>query len=261
MSGYGGSPWGGSPWGSGVLTSASVESITATSTRTVKVNFLLDMLCLSSIGEHDVLNAKNWRISSNGRFFTPLSVRKVGSSARIFEVALLQDLSAFTVEHLLTIYAYDALLNPLSEAVELPFGGCVALRVPQPRQQQYDLLNTAYTTDESNAGLQVDSSGGYVVHSGKSLLEKLLYRRITTIPGAFSHLSDVEYGLGLRAKALITDFNLLKLKIEEQAKLEPTVTAAVATLQLQSSSGILTVQLKVESTEGINDFAFDFATR
>lgn len=109
-----------------------------------------------------------------------------------------------------------------------------------------DLLNRpAPASDGSSSvsGTLVIVGGDYKNQQGTSLLEKLIIRRLTTVPGDFLHLPS--YGCGLRAKTAIPAGDLAKLQavIKQQIQQEREVDSCTVTLTMTQNT--LFVQLAV----------------
>jgi hypothetical protein len=91
--------------------------------------------------------------------------------------------------------------------------------------------------------LVITSSGDYDTVTGAELVKKLIIRRLTTGRGEFFHLPN--YGVDFRVKETIQPSSLSQLKtsIEKQILKEPEVSAASASLTLDTSN-VLTVAVR-----------------
>lgn len=100
---------------------------------------------------------------------------------------------------------------------------------------------------QPTATYRYDSSGDIGVQGNEQSLLKRLYRRLETLPGGYSHLGT-GYGLDSRSKKLARrgDLQALVNRVAEQARLEPEVREATATMQeTRLANGALIARIKL----------------
>jgi hypothetical protein len=94
-----------------------------------------------------------------------------------------------------------------------------------------------------------DDSGDLAPHDGIDSLRKRIFRRLTTVRGAFSFLPDYGVGLVLKEPAGSSQLSALKDDITRQVGREPEVEATSVSLSL-NPNGILTVSIAARTKQG-----------
>ncbi len=246
---WGTSAYGLSPWGGSAEVELSILGAHARSELSVRVVLSRGALAHSSAGVGDALNPRTWTVLRSDTLFqfVVLSVREVSAviPGTVFELYLLQKLAPFGVEHVVKALP---LVTPQGQRVATPrtftFEGCQAAptNAQAARATMVDLAKPQLSDGMGGAVFTVETSGDYGVEQGIPLLRKLFYRRITTTPGGFFHLT--QYGLGVRLKAPYNAPQLIALKAEaeRQLRLEPEVEAASVSVRLDTD-GVLWISL------------------
>lgn len=252
---WGTGQWGLGPWGGGGLGDPlTVVQAQATSTRTVSVLVSRAAVHVSALTPGDALNAATWTLTrlDTGQVFTIIGVRHIVDDA-IFELATLEDLGPYEVEHrVLTTTLRAANGDTIGDPNYADFRGMGATeRLDQSaliRKADVDLLNPFASDAQLQSTIQQEASGDYAVHGGTDLLKKLVLRRLLTVPGTFVHLP--EYGIGLQPKEPLNsgDLSTLKVGIEAQLRREPELVEVAVRLSLNSN--ILTVRVQGKTRSG-----------
>jgi hypothetical protein len=248
-----GSSWG-SYWGGGSpvpFAGFFLESALASGSSTFQVAFSEPPKFSSPIGADDAANLDNWTLTNED---TGQPVSLLAVSAVPGEPAVLQFTIFGRFTSALTVYRItgaDALVSAVGNLLVSPkftdfFGMPASVSAPQATPL-LDIDSPQSQPNEFGGALVVDSSGDYRLQGGPALLKKLIFRRLTTAPGEFYHLSDQDYGVDLRPKELFTPQDLVALKttIERQVLREPEVAAVRAVVTL-SGDNVLTVALSVQ---------------
>ena len=246
---FGTEPWGVGPWGSGAP--LSLVAARARSTHCVEVLLTHDPRRRSVLGAGDGLNPRTWSVTHDGNELTPLSVEFFApGQCRVFTLHAFED---WTELH--TVSA-NSLVEPNGVLIAAPrsatFRGVVTVRSPGPLSGRYDLANPPTIATLGPAGtLQASSAGGYQQVRGAEYYKKLIFRRLTTIPGSYFHIPRGDYGLGLQIKGLLraSDMVALKVAIEQECFKEPGVTAASVEATLLAT-GVLKLVLKIKADTG-----------
>lgn len=255
--GFGLDYWGVGPWGIGTATGTfSLESIFANSERTVRVTFTDEALVGTPLQEGAGVNLATWAVSVNGTDLTVLAARVVDEDGRQFELYTLQKFPA--VGGTITVSfptILDATGGPLVGASS---GTCAGARLPLRapllnRIDPVDLANVAVDPISASGVYPVMAGGDYAKHSGDALLTKMIYRRMMTVPGEFSHIPPENFGLGLRPKdiLLLNDVPALRAEVERQVMREPDVEDVRAAVTIDDD-GVVSIQVtaKRRSTGG-----------
>lgn len=245
--GWGYDPFGTSTYGSGVSGTTSLASALALATNIVRVTTNGLVLDNSPYVTGDALNPATWTVT---RLDTGANLNVVGvTQAGTYQYDLLTLLPfgpATVVHQVSTASLLDAIGNPIGAPRSATFLGLLSSSVVTPEAALASRrLSTADIANQPTPGnlyeggtLKLDGAGDYESVSGAELVRKLIYRRLTTVPGDFFHLPN--YGLGLMEKQVLrpADVVALKKQIEQQVRLEPEVEECSASLTLDSD-GIL----------------------
>lgn len=243
---YGIAPYGISPYGC-VTPDLSITSAVVVSTHVVRVTLTKDAQDILRSLAGDVRNPKTWKItrSDTSQSFTVLHISKV--SQLVWDIRVLEKFAARYVTHSVSS---ATLLDAGGSLIDLPrtaqFVGIISAAASTPervlagrRHGIRDLNNPPGPSGSNTVGgtLLIGSDGDYQLHDGADFVRKLIFRRLTTMPGAFWHLPN--YGVGLAAKQPLPGGGLLKLKseVERQLKLEPEISKVSATIR-QSGNGL-----------------------
>lgn len=243
---WGTSSWGGSVYGLGAVVPFDFVSAHARGELVVRVEVSRSALASDPVGVGDALNPRTWGVVCDDAVFTVLSVRRVDTLVvnTVFELYLLQKLGKSGITH--TVYS-DTLraingFRPVASNQTADFDGCrAALDTAQvTRNTLVDLAKPQLNDGQGGAVFRVGASGDYDVESGKELLRKLFYRRITTVPGGFFHMTS--YGLGVRLKEPMTTPRMVSLKndIQRTIALEPEVDSVAASVRA-TTGGMLVI--------------------
>lgn len=270
-SGYGTDYYGVGPWGIAPPTGTfSLEDIFAVSERSVRVTFTEAAYVQSAFKVGSALNLATWSISIVGSSdpLILIGVREVtGSGARQFELYTLNKFPSYFST--LNVQFPNVLSASETPIVGPSSGTCAAAKVPEitPRLNKIDYVdisNVPTGPTETLGVMQVAASGDYAEDVGDALLKKMVLRRITSLPGAFFHIPESEFGLGVRTKEplLYSDMKAFKAELERQILLEPDASRVQATVLL-GSDGVLTVKVRVrrQSTGREFDVSVDIPTQ
>lgn len=259
-----GSSWG-SFWGGGAPAASGffVESAIATGSFTFQVAFSEPPKFGSPAGVDDAANVDNWTLENvdTGAEVSLLGVFTVPGEPAVLEFAIFGRFTSALTAYRIT--GADALISATGDAFIDPkfaeFTGMPAVRRTQQTAPLLDIRNPQTTPNEFGGALVVTAAGDYDLQFGPELLKKLIFRRLTTAPGEFYHLSDQDYGVNLKPKELFTPQDLVALKttIERQVLREPEVSAVKATLEL-GGDNVLTVAIKGKLRRTNQQFSFAF---
>lgn len=246
---WGTEPWGTGSWGSGAP--LALASAVARTTHCVEVVLTQPPRQRSVLGSGDGLNPRTWTVSHDGEQLTPLAVQFLEPNiCLIFTLRPFYDWRETHTVAALGLYDPGGVL--ISAPRSLDFRGVVEARRQSALSGRYDLANPPTLVTLGPAGtLQSNSAGGYAQVRGAEYFKKLIFRRLTTIPGSFFHIPEGEYGIGLRIKELLrfSDLVALKVAIEQECFREAGVTAASARLT-QLATGVLKLDLSVKADTG-----------
>lgn len=254
LKGWGLDPEGVSTYGSAAAgVGVSLVSAVALATHRVRVNLSAEPKHASPYSTGDALNPNTWviqRLDSNA-FLTVVDVEPLAPDA--YALVTLEAFGAFTVAHLANTTALLSLdgtpcVAPHSANFQgvLADGAVTAADLASQLQRTpRDLANfqSPSTTDGQSAGTLVIKAGDYATMQGDPLVKKLVYRRLSTRPGAFYHLPN--YGLALAEKEPLppSELPLRKAQIEKQLQREPEIDVVTARLTM-NPSGVLTEQVR-----------------
>jgi hypothetical protein len=93
-------------------------------------------------------------------------------------------------------------------------------------------------------------AGGYARIFGDEVLKKMIFRRLTTMPGSYFHIPEGEFGQNLKVKEPLRGSSLpaLKAAIETEIRREPGVVDVRTNLSL--SNGNLSIRAIVQTNSG-----------
>lgn len=266
ISGGWGNNWGGGPWGDGFGPLAApapgfyLTGARATTSRSFQVTFSEDPKFVSPLAADDASNLANWTLTrlDTLEVISLLTVRLVTGHSDTIEFVIVGEFVSQVVTYRITgANIISTTVDPLIDPKSADFIGMPAAKpTALPSQLQVDIRNPQTEGTQLNGALIVTTAGDYELEGGDALLRKLILRRLTTMPGEFYHLSDRDYGLGLKTKAPLVSTDLVSLKaiIEAQVAREPEVRSVSATLVLDSNK--LEIRLKVAKVRGGNDLDF-----
>lgn len=246
--GYGLDYWGVGPWGVGAVTGTfSLESIFANSERTIRVTFTEPAMIGTPLKAGAGVNLATWSATADGVPLTILAVRAVDDAGRQFELYTLQKFPP--VGSTLAVSFPTILDDAGSPLVGASSGTCAGARLPLRtpllnRIDTVDLANVAVNAVQASGVYPVMAGGDYLKQSGDALLAKLIYRRMMTVPGEFSHIPPENFGLGLRPKEvlLLNDVPALRAEVERQVMREPDVEDVRASVQIDDD-GVVFIQV------------------
>jgi hypothetical protein len=255
--GFGLDYYGVGPWGIGTATGTfSLESIFANSERTVRVTFTDSALVGTALLAGAALNVSTWSISADGTPLTLLAVRQVDTDGRQFELYTLQKFpDRFGTIEVSFPSILDANGDPIVGATS---GDCAGAKHP-PRQvlvnraEPADIANVVVDSQMASGIIPTLAGGDYAKQSGDVLLEKMIYRRASAVPGDFAYIPPENFGLGLRPKEilLLNDVPALRAEVERQVSREPDVADVRAAVMIDDD-GLVFIQIdaKRASTGG-----------
>lgn len=247
---WGTDPWGSGSWGSGSL--LSIVAARALSTHCVEVRLSRAARRRSVLGAGDGLNPQTWTVMAGSESLTPLSVEfSAPDRCKVFTLHPFLDWRTLHTVEALSLFGEDGVL--IAHPREAEFRGVLALRDQNALSGRYDLANPPVLVTSGPAGtLQSSSAGGYRQVRGAEYFKKLIFRRLTTVPGSFFHIPKGDYGLGLQIKSLLrtSDLVALKVLVEQECFKEAGVTAASARLTMLASGTLkLELQVKIENED------------
>lgn len=242
---YGLGEWGLDFWGTDPT--LTMLSAVATTTHSVTVTLSQPVKARSPIAPGDALNPRTWTVTRVDTSFayTVIGVLKV--TARRFMLFLRTALASYNRVHKVRSTGLISATGVLiSSPYEVEFRGVLPTTEVNERTGPFDLL----TTDVVGGGLQTTEGGGYARIYGDDVIRKMIYRRLTTMPGSFFHLNPDDFGVGLKVKEVLRGSSLpaLKVKIDQELLREPGVLG-VAT-QLSLNNGILVIKANVRTANG-----------
>ncbi len=253
--GYGLDYWGVGPWGIGTVTGTfSLESIFANSERTIRVTFTEPAMIGTALKVGAGVNLATWSATADGVALTILAVRAVDTEGRQFELYTLQKFPA--VGGVLSV-SFPSILDDVGgPLIGASSGTCAGARLPLRapllnRIDPMDLANVATAGFEASGVYPVMAGGDYQKQSGDALLEKMIFRRLMTVPGEFSHIPPQNFGLGLRPKEilLLNDVPALRAEVERQVMREPDVENVRASVLIDDDGVVfIHVSAKRKST-------------
>jgi len=237
--------WGLTPWGASPF--LLLEEAVAVSTHAVLVTCSRPLRISSALSTGDALNPRTWTVTqvSPVQLFTPILVQKI-TDRRVL-IILREPLASWNYLHTVgsvSLQAENLVLVSLPYSLE--FRGVIPATELREPSGPFDLL----TTDIVAGSLKTTEAGGYARVYGVDLLRKMIYRRLTTMPGSFFHIPEGEFGVGLKIKGLLRMSSLPSLQraITEEILREPGVLSAHVALSL--GSGLLSIRAKVQTAQG-----------
>jgi len=252
------------------------------STNAIRVTFSIPVKQINPAGPTDALNPDNYLVTSPNatlpllQYVTPAGGAPVLDPEPLVEVTVANPTAPTTVVELVFDQALPAgallFITPqdiVSADVGVPIvatqfflevfaEGRPARPLPgQSLDARFDLANPQTPTDAGNDPLgtfQFSEAGDIANDTGRAYLRKRIFRRLSTSPGGFFHLSD--YGLRPRDKAAVTATLLRELQrdIEAQVAGEPDVVAVRARLR-EIAPGVVGVRLRVQ--DGLGPFELE----
>lgn len=260
MAGFGTTIYGGGSYGLAGSGAPQLYLARPIAAKAVRAYFTSPVQALSAAKRGDALNPKSWVLTntSTGQVLTVIGVQSVQPIE--FDLYTLEPIGTYFDTLVVDASAINGPAGvPLTPGqVYSTFGlqaqtqSTKALKEAQRGFRPRDLANAPTPLAGLNGGALVVLSGGdYALQEGDSLLKKLIFRRLTTQPGAFYHLPN--YGFGLSPKALVKPAQLpaIRRQMEDAIKLEPEVAAARVGLSL-TSDGVMQVQITVQTTRQEN---------
>lgn len=243
--GWGLGEWGLSPYGTDP--NLLLESAVAITTHSVMVTTSRSLRISSAIALGDALNPATWTVSrvTTGAAYTPTLVQKL--SERRVLITLREPLASWNYYHRVgstTLQAANLVL--VSAPYYLDFRGVLSTTATSEPDGIFDL----FTSDVVGGSLQTTEAGGYARVYGVDVIRKLIFRRLTTMPGSFFYLSDSEYGVGLKIKGILRTHSLaaLQREITDEIAREPGVIEVKVRLSL--GSGVLSIHVRARTDLG-----------
>jgi hypothetical protein len=235
-----------------------VASALAAGDSTFRVAFSEPPLFQSPLQPGDASNLMRWRLTEviTGREITLLSVAAVPGNPTQLEFAIYGRWESEALTY--RVEAVGAIVSTVLDPLQAPdsadfFGMPAAQEEAIQARELVDIRNPQTEEDIANGALIIGSGGDYQLEGGNSLLKKLIIRRILTAQGEFFHLADIDYGLGVQAKARFTPQQLIKLRveIERQVQREPEVAAVKSAVRI-TSEGALIISVLARTQNGEN---------
>ncbi len=231
----------------GVDPTLYMQSAVATTTHSTTVTLSQPVRARSPISLGDALNPRTWTVTrvDNNQLFVVIGVLKV--TARRFMLFLRTALSSYNRTHRVRATGLISATGVLiSSPYEVDFRGVLPTTQINEREGPFDLR----TTDIIGGGLQTTEAGGYARIYGDDVVRKMIYRRLSTMPGSYFHLATDEFGVGLKIKEVLRGSSLpaLKVKIDQEILREPGVLGVSTTLSL--SNGVLQIKANVRTASG-----------
>lgn len=265
-------PFGTSPWGTGAygVSLTSIASAYATSTNEILVTATGPILQRSPALTGDSTNPSTWQvIRGDTNTIVPLaSVAVVGPTQ--VSLRTVSPLPPQLVQlEVVTSNLLDATGALISSPRTALFQGVTEAAIATPElvaaastSGARDLLNRQVpTADGSLTATLVVAGGDYVNETGKSLLRKLIIRRLLAAVGDFYHLPG--YGCGLRVKEPLPVGDIVKLqaRIKQQIMQERDVASVSVTITQSTNSMNVGVVAFMKSTGQRLDIGVPFQIR
>ena len=281
MSGWGGAPWGLSPWGTGG-TALTLLSALAVRENVVRISFDQPVYMSELLDPHDAANPEYFTVvadsSTTGldglpaRPVAPAHVVASGGAGAVLDLVIDRPLSPYPAVYLV---AAHNLLTAGGAPQDLARSSATFFGVQQgkshvgPRPLGRDFANPSGLDAMIRAGaapdpaqlgaFAVDATGDYGVDAGVASLKKRLYRRLLTKRGSFAHAPGYGVSVVDQVKRLATPAarSRLRSEAEEQAKQEPEVLGARATLErLPGAANGWLLTLRVRTRAGLETLPF-----
>lgn len=219
----------------------------AVTTHSVVVTLSRGPLARSPLGRGDALNPSTWQVMqvSPAREFVVVGV--LALNERRYQLFLRTALPSWNYEcqvRTTTLRAASGIL--LSAPYSVSFKGVVPATTVTEPNGLFDLKNA----DGWLGGLQTTEAGGYARIFGDEVLKKMIFRRLTTMPGSYFHIPEGEFGQNLKIKEPLRGSSLpaLKAAIETEIRREPGVVEVRVNLGL--SNGNLSIRAIVQTNSG-----------
>ena len=234
----------------------SVASAKATSSKTYVVQFTKAPVILSPIGPNDAANLANVelvRLDTN-EVIPLLAAGPIPGEPLLVEFLLL----GIFASHLITYETRHVnLLGVFGETLVDPktaqFAGMAQEQAIRERTQALvDYFNPQAEGDLINGGLVVATNADYEFEGGVSLMRKLIIRRVVTAQDEFIHLSDREYGLGVRPKLIYTEADIIQFRaqLDREVRKEPEIAEARSQVTIRPDHELIViVRAKLRTTE------------
>lgn len=157
-----------------------------------------------------------------------------------------------------TITVSDALLAADGfEHIEAPLSldlvGAPVVLPGQQRTQQtlVDLARGRPAEGSFEGGLVVGADGDYAKHTGTAVVRKIIERSVFTAQGAFRHLADRDWGMGLTEKTAYNAGDLLTLdrRLRLALAANPEVLSSTSSVSLDASNMLL-VRVRARTSYG-----------
>lgn len=251
MSSYGLSEWGLSSYG-GAL-SLYTQSAVAVTTHSVVVTLSTGAQAESVLATGDALNPRTWEVYKTGTttYFTVVGVQKL--NPRRYRLFLLQPLGSWRVSHTVnssTLLSAGGFL--ISPPRSITFWGVeTGERTLMEPAGPFDLA----TTDNLAGGLRTNEGGGYDRVYANDLIRKMVLRRFTTMPGAYFHIPETDFGADLKVKEPVrfSSAPAMKRRLEDEIRKEPGVVDC--RVSLVTSTGAVSIKARVQTIYGTDEVA------
>jgi len=238
--------WGLTEWGADAR--LLVQGAVATTTHSVTVTLSRAPRAVSVLSPGDALNPSTWTVErvDGVRTFTPIGVLKI--TDRRFQIFLREPLSSRNYQHRVQSLTLRSAATgvTISAPRYADFPGVLPTTAVNEPRGAWDFEQTNILA----GALNTNTAGTYSRIFTEDVLRKLIFRRLTTLPGAYYHMSPDEFGQGLKVKEGLRASSLpaLKVNIEQEVLKEPGVLAATAKLEL--SAGQLSIHVRAQTPDG-----------
>lgn len=241
--------WGLDVWGTDP--NLYFSSAVAVTTHSVLVTLSNDAVSDSPIAPGDALNPRSWEVSRTDNSYTWTVIGVLEYAARRYQLFLRTALQSVNRAHKVrstTLRTPAGLL--ISAPYEVNFWGVFPTTAINEPVGPSDFL----TTDVLYGGLQTTEAGSYARIWGDDVIKKMVYRRLTTMPGSYFHIPEGDFGVGLKIKEPIRGSSLpaLKVRIEMELLKEPGVIGAKVGLESIAGGG-LTIRAKVQTQGSVTE--------
>lgn len=251
--GFGSAAWGGAPtaFAGGFFITGAIAS----GSTTFRVAFSEEPSFTSPLVPGDASNLALWRLCRLDTLeeIVLLSVAST-SSPLVLEFTIFGRWAGVNIAY--QIEAIGDIVDTGGNAMIAPkfanFSGMPASSTDEELTRRLiDLRNPQAEPNVQNGALVVQSNGDYQLEGGNVLLKKLVIRRILTAQGAFYHLADTDYGLGVQSKDRFTAQRLvvLRAEIERQTQREPEIDSVRSAVQI-TPDGVLIIQISAVTITG-----------
>ena len=246
---WGLSPWGFTPWG--LVGPISLLEAYPLGPRAVFVRFSTEPQFASPVSFGDVGNRATWSLT---REDTGARIEVIGAERQNlpeeWRLFLLSPLGPSRVSHTLSCPTLRSKgLAPATVPFSVDFFGVdevVPAIGPRSRAPRVVDLRSDYFFGRG-AALRPDAGGNLPLQSGKSGLQKRLYRLLTTRPG--EDPGDPAFGCLLELKELLRDPRGEQARIEAAVLRDPEVAAARVSLELRDE-GLVLVEVTARMRTG-----------